>query len=127
MVDILVNGVTQVAQHGERLIEVINRSGAMLPQAFYHPQPGPIQTCDTCIVEADGGLVRASAATVSADMIISTHSERAAAAQTEAFNCILSSHVLYIARCAITITETAPFTTRRSCWLLSSFVQIQTK
>ena len=36
----------------ERLIDVINRSGASVPQVCYHRQLGPIQTCDTCMVEA---------------------------------------------------------------------------
>ena len=35
---------------GERLIDIINRSGNMIPQVCYHPQLGPIQTCDTCMV-----------------------------------------------------------------------------
>jgi len=46
MVDILVNGVTQVAQHGERLIEVINRSGACCRRLSITRNPAPNPTCD---------------------------------------------------------------------------------
>src|SRR5260370_29395488 len=95
MIGILIAGVTQLIQPGERLIDVINRSGAKLPQVCHHPQLGPIQTCDTCMVETDGHLVRACAATVSAGMVVSTNSETAAAAQREAFNRILSNQYLY--------------------------------
>src|SRR5260370_8496836 len=93
MIGILIDGVTQLIQPGERLIDVINRSGAKLPQVCHHPQLGPIQTCDTCMVETDGHLVRACAATVSAGMVASTNSETAAAAQIEAFNATLNNHL----------------------------------
>ena len=66
MLSITVDGLVQEAQAGERLIDVINRSASRIPQVCYHPQLGPIQTCDTCLVEVDGGLVRACATSVSA-------------------------------------------------------------
>jgi formate dehydrogenase major subunit len=97
--NILIDGAPQLAHSGERLIDVINRSGMKLAQVCYHPQLGPIQTCDTCMVEVDGRLVRACGTTVSAEMAISTKSERAAAAQKDAFNRILSNHVLYCTVC----------------------------
>src|SRR5580658_5015075 len=96
---ILIDGVPRLANPGERLIDVINRSGAKLAQVCYHPQLGPIQTCDTCMVEAGGRLVRACATTVSAEMAILTTSEKATAAQKDAFNRILSNHVLYCTVC----------------------------
>jgi formate dehydrogenase major subunit len=54
-----INGRPQAIRPGERLIEVINRCGVEIPQVCYHPQLGPIQTCDTCMVEVDGKLARA--------------------------------------------------------------------
>ena len=57
------NGVSVEAHPGERLIDVINRTTIELPQVCYHPQLGPIQTCDTCMVEVNGALVRACAVT----------------------------------------------------------------
>ena len=38
-------------QPGDRLIDAINRAGIPLSQVCYLPILGPIQTCDTCIVE----------------------------------------------------------------------------
>ena len=67
---VTVNGIVLEFAPGERLIDVVNRAagrtddgrdGNQLPQVCYHPQLGPIQTCDTCMVEADGKLVRACA------------------------------------------------------------------
>lgn len=96
---ILINGLPHECQAGERLIEVLNRSGVGLSQVCYHPQLGPIQTCDTCFVEANGGLVRACATAVSRDMTVSTIAPAAQAARTEAFDRILSNHFLYCTVC----------------------------
>ncbi len=99
IITITIDGVHQKATSGERLIDVINRVGMKISQVCYHPQLGPIQTCDTCMVEANGQLVRACATTASAGMEIFTKSEKAGAAQREAFDRILSNHVLYCTVC----------------------------
>ncbi len=59
-----VNGFRVDAVDGEYLIEAINRSGIQVPHVCYHTRLGPIQTCDTCMVEVDGKLVRACATKV---------------------------------------------------------------
>ena len=99
MIRVTIDGVVQETTSGERLIDVINRAGVKISQVCYHPQLGPIQTCDTCMVETNGQLVRACATTASAGMEIFTKSQKAAAAQREAFDRILSNHVLYCTVC----------------------------
>src|SRR6266403_15681 len=99
MIRVTIDGVVQETTSGERLIDVINRAGVKISQVCYHPQLGPIETCDTCMVETNGQLVRACATTASAGMEIFTKSEKAAAAQREAFDRILSNHVLYCTVC----------------------------
>lgn len=94
-----INGVDRAFAPGERLLDVLNRAGVALPQVCYHPQLGPIQTCDTCMVEVDGKLVRACG-TASADgMKVATESARAQKAQREAFDRILGNHLLYCTVC----------------------------
>ena len=61
MVDIAIDGVAHTAQLDELLIDLINRTGVSVPHVCYHPQLGPVQTCDTCMVEVNGRLVRACA------------------------------------------------------------------
>jgi formate dehydrogenase major subunit len=99
MPGITVDGLVQEAAADERLIDVINRSGSKIPQVCYHPQLGPIQTCDTCMVEVDGRLVRACATSVSPGMIVATNSAAASEAQRQAFDRILSNHLLYCTVC----------------------------
>src|SRR5258707_13372876 len=96
---VTVDGSLTEAKSGELLVDLINHTGAKIPQVCYHPQLGPIQTCDTCLVEVDGELVRACATTVSQDMSALTATERAQSARTEAFDRILSHHLLYCTVC----------------------------
>jgi formate dehydrogenase major subunit len=99
MASITVDGIVQESTTDERLVDLINRIGRKLSQVCYHPQLGPIQTCDTCMVEVDGKVQRACATTVAAGMNVLTSSVRASAAQREAFDRILSNHMLYCTVC----------------------------
>jgi formate dehydrogenase major subunit len=96
---VLINGTPLEVHPGERLIDAINRSDAAIPQVCYHPQLGPIQTCDTCMVEVDGKLVRACGTAAADGMNVFTSSPRAGAAQREAFDRILGNHLLYCTVC----------------------------
>src|SRR4030088_901601 len=97
--ELTINGSPQTLRSDELLIEVINRGDLKIRQVCYHPQLGPIQTCDTCMVEVDGKLVRACAAVVSDGMTVTTNSPAAAAAQRVAFDRVLENHLLYCTVC----------------------------
>jgi formate dehydrogenase major subunit len=56
-----IDGAVQDVQPDELLIDLINRTGGSVPHVCYHPQLGPVQTCDTCMVEVNGRLIRACA------------------------------------------------------------------
>src|SRR5882672_12590693 len=94
VVQLIVDGVVRDARQNESLVDVIARVGGAIPHVCYHPQLGAIQTCDTCMVEVNGELVRACATGAAAGMIVSTASAKVSAAQIEAFDRILSSHLL---------------------------------
>lgn len=70
-----------------------------VPQLCYLPQMGPIQTCDTCMVEVDGELVRACATVVRPGMKVFAESARADRAQREAMDRVLQNHDLYCTIC----------------------------
>src|SRR5437763_2287612 len=99
MISVTVDEDIHEAAPHERLIDLFNRSGVRVPHACYPPQLGPVQTCDTCMVEENGRLVRACAISVADGMSISTKSATASAAQVEAFDRILSNHLLYCTVC----------------------------
>jgi len=96
---VAIDGVVREAQPDELLIDLIGRTGVAVPHVCYHPQLGPVQTCDTCMVEVNGRLVRACATEVTDGMKVSTKSAKASAAQVEAFDRILSNHLLYCTVC----------------------------
>ena len=96
---VTIDGRAQAIQPGERLIDLINRCGVALPQVCYHPQLGPIQSCDTCMVEVDGKLLRACGTMAADGMNVVVSSSRADAARREAFDRILGNHMLYCTVC----------------------------
>ncbi|MGC2160916.1 MAG: formate dehydrogenase subunit alpha [Silvibacterium sp.] len=96
---IQVDGYAVDAVEGESLIDSLNRIGRKIPQVCYHPHLGPIQTCDTCMVEINGKLARACGEKVAAGMSVVTESPSAQAAQREAFDRILGNHLLYCTVC----------------------------
>ncbi len=98
-VEITIDGAPFRAEQGEWLVDSITRSGREVPHVCYHPQMGPIQTCDTCMIEVDGKLVRACATRAAAGQTVATESARATAAQKEAFDVILGNHMLYCTVC----------------------------
>jgi formate dehydrogenase major subunit len=96
---ISVNGVSLPGKPGEYVVDALNRFKTELPQVCYHHQLGPIQTCDTCIVEIDGQLVRACATPVQEGQVIRTEVTAARKAREEAYDRILANHVLYCTVC----------------------------
>ena len=94
-----IDGKVVESREGEMLIEAINRAQISVPQVCYHEQLGPIQTCDTCMVEVDGKLVRACATPVRANATVQTKSMAADIGQREAFDRILENHSLYCTVC----------------------------
>ena len=98
-IHVAIDGVVQEAQPGELLVDLITRVGGSIPHVCYHPQLGPVRTCDTCMVEENGRLIRACATPVADGMKVSIKSPKAAAAQVEAFDRILSNHMLYCTVC----------------------------
>jgi formate dehydrogenase major subunit len=101
---VIINGSVVPARSGERLIDALNRhatsiTAAPVPQVCYLQQMGPIESCDTCMVEVNGKLVRACGTPVAMGMAVSTESEAVDIAQREAFDRILQNHELYCTVC----------------------------
>ncbi len=99
------DGVAVAAQTGEPLIDVLNRHAGSVPggrsitQVCYLPPMGTIGTCDTCMVEANGKLVRACETRVEAGMRVAAHSELADVGRREGFDRLLQNHDLYCTVC----------------------------
>ncbi len=99
MINVTLNDVTYSIEKGMTLIQAINQAGIEHPQICHLPDVDPIETCDTCIVEADGKLVRSCSTIAEDGMDVALTSDRAKAAQTEAMDRILGNHLLYCTVC----------------------------
>ena len=102
--EISVNGRATPAHAGELLIQALDRlaektGSKKVPHVCYLQQMGPIQSCDTCMIEVNGQLVRACATPVEPGMDVVTEGQRADIAQREAFDRILQNHELYCTVC----------------------------
>ncbi|MDE3104965.1 MAG: formate dehydrogenase subunit alpha [Acidobacteriota bacterium] len=103
-VTVTVDGIPATAQAGELLIDLLNRlhaAGNMpeTPQVCYLKSMGPIQSCDTCLVQIDGALARACGKVVAEGMQVVTQAAHVQAAQRQAFDRILGNHQLYCTVC----------------------------
>ena len=101
---LLIDGQHVAAETGEPLINAINRAAKMreatsIPQVCYLEPMGAIGSCDTCMVELNGQLVRACETLVAPGQQVLTASERADVAQREAFDRLLVNHDLYCTVC----------------------------
>ncbi len=99
MISIEIDGQTHEAGRDELLISVLNRQGKEIPQICYHAALGPLETCDTCIVEVNGKLIRACSTNMEAGMRVRTNADVAFQARKEAMNRILGNHELYCTIC----------------------------
>ncbi|KAE8559497.1 formate dehydrogenase subunit alpha [Paenibacillus polymyxa] len=98
-IKITLNGQELKTNSSATILEVINENNIAHPQLCYVPEVDPIRTCDTCIVEVDGKLMRSCSTLATNGMDIHLHSDRANAAQTEAMDRLLENHLLYCTVC----------------------------
>ncbi|OMP65760.1 formate dehydrogenase subunit alpha [Domibacillus epiphyticus] len=99
LMTISINGKQHEATANSTILEIINQNEIAHPQICYVPEVDPIQTCDTCIVEVNGELVRACSTKVTDGMNVLLNSPRAKEAQTEAMDRLLENHLLYCTVC----------------------------
>ena len=81
------------------ILEVLNRHHIEIPQVCYHPNLGPLETCDTCLVEVDGKLVRACSAPATDGLQVRVASPRADEARHRALSRVLQDHELVCSVC----------------------------
>lgn len=99
MLFVRINDQPYECKDGMSILELFNSFEIEHPQICHLPEVDPIETCDTCIVEVNGKLVRSCATKVQQGMEIQMNSNRAVAARTEAMDRILHNHLLYCTVC----------------------------
>ena len=56
---VTLDGTDYLVEPGTNLLEFIRSRDTFVPAICYNESMGPIQTCDTCMVEIDGEIARA--------------------------------------------------------------------
>ncbi|MEC1416884.1 formate dehydrogenase subunit alpha [Bacillus haynesii] len=98
-ISVRIDGKEIKAAAGATVLDILNKNGFEHPQICHVPETDPIQTCDTCIVEADGKLKRACSLRAEDGMTVSLSGERVKAVQKEAMDRLLENHLLYCTVC----------------------------
>ncbi|WP_342044186.1 formate dehydrogenase subunit alpha [Bacillus sp. OTU530] len=98
-VNVLINGAAHEVEQGTRILDYLLSQEIQHPHICYSEILGPVQSCDTCMCEVNGSIMRACSTVVEAGMNILTASELAKKAQEEAMDRILENHLLYCTVC----------------------------
>jgi formate dehydrogenase major subunit len=91
-VHVYLDGVACEARPDEPLVDVIARAGLAVPRVCYLAPLGPLRSCDSCLVEVDGELVRSCATPVRDGLRATVDSPRAARAREEAVRRLAVNH-----------------------------------
>lgn len=98
-VSITINGQVYMANEDQYVLQVIKSIDEYVPHVCFHESLGPISTCDTCIVEIDGELIRSCHTTVKDGMTVRTNTSHVQKAQKQAMDQLLKNHELYCTVC----------------------------
>ncbi|TWE08186.1 formate dehydrogenase major subunit [Neobacillus bataviensis] len=98
-INVLINGTAHEVEKGTRILDYLLQQEMDHPHICYSEVLGPVQSCDTCMCEVNGNIMRACSTVMEDGMDILTSSELAKEAQEEAMDRILENHLLYCTVC----------------------------
>ncbi|PKE50404.1 formate dehydrogenase subunit alpha [Macrococcoides caseolyticum] len=98
-ISITLNGKPMEVPNNVSILDYLRFKGIDVPALCYHPDLGAIETCDACIVEVNGELVRSCSTQLKDGDIVKTGSSEAFEAQMIAMDRILRNHELYCTVC----------------------------
>ena len=96
---VTLDGTDYLVEPGTSLLEFIKSRDTFVPSICYNESMGPIQTCDTCMVEIDGKIERACSTVVNRPMTVNTQNNDVKASQKEALDRILENICQYCTVC----------------------------
>ncbi len=98
-VNITLNGQPMEVPSKGNLLDYLKWKGIQVPALCYHPDLGAIETCDACIVEVNGELVRSCSTTLKDGDVVKTGGSEVFEAQMIAMDRVLENHELYCTVC----------------------------
>ena len=98
-IQVTINGRSMAVNQDKSVLQALNEHDLDLPSVCYHPSLGAIETCDTCMVEVNGEIVRGCSTKLSNGDSINTTASHVKEAQNIAMDRILYNHELYCTVC----------------------------
>lgn len=95
----MANGREITALEGQTVLQAFLSNGIDIPHICYQPNLGPIKTCDTCLVDVNGKIVRSCSTQAESGSSVDYQSPRIRSLQVEATQRILHNHDLYCTVC----------------------------
>ncbi|WP_110926552.1 formate dehydrogenase subunit alpha [Bacillus massiliglaciei] len=96
---VTINGQEVTLTEDKTVLQALMDSQIEVPHVCYHESLGPIETCDTCIVEVNGELVRSCSTDIQEGDVIKTETDDAKQARVIGMDRILTNHELYCTVC----------------------------
>lgn len=97
---ITIDGKDFLVEEGMRLLDFIKAEKlSFVPSICYNESLGPIETCDSCVVEVNGQLQRACSTMIENGMVVNTQLESVKSTQKQALDRVLEHHELYCTVC----------------------------
>ncbi|RSL30187.1 formate dehydrogenase subunit alpha [Salibacterium salarium] len=98
-ITVKINNEEKAGQDNQSILQILSENALEVPNVCYHPSLGPIETCDTCIVEVNGEMVRACSTPLKEGDRVNTAASHVKEAQVIAMDRILYNHELYCTVC----------------------------
>ncbi|WP_018394616.1 formate dehydrogenase subunit alpha [Bacillus sp. 37MA] len=98
-VRVTINGEEASLQNDQTILHALTDRSLTIPSVCYHPSLGPIETCDTCIVQVNGEFVRSCSTVIQEGDVIDSVSPEVKEAQLIGMDRILHNHELYCTVC----------------------------
>ena len=80
-IKINLDGKDYLVEAGTNLLEFIRSRNTFVPAICYNESMGPIQTCDTCMVEINGDIARACGTSIESSMTVNTYNHHVKTSQ----------------------------------------------
>lgn len=94
-----INGSRVDADESQTVLQALADHSIEVPQVCYHPSLGPIETCDTCIVQVNGEFVRSCSTRLNPGDVVDTVHPDVKEAQIIGMDRLLKNHELYCTVC----------------------------
>ncbi|MEM0139498.1 MAG: formate dehydrogenase subunit alpha [Ferroplasma sp.] len=95
----IIDDINYNADSSKTILDVMRENNIDIPHVCYNPALGPIESCDTCIVKANGKYVRSCSTLIDRNFKIEYKTDDVHERQLEAVNRLLKEHNLHCTVC----------------------------